>query len=239
MDTVNKASSLILSAGIVIGLSLLALLLGRALVEVKAWDRVVTVKGLSEKEYIADTVIWPLQFTVAANDVSELYKTIETQSAQINAFLLAGGVQENEVSIGKPAITDKLANQYGGNANVQFRYTATQTVTVYSKRVEQVRKLMSSSSQLVEKGIVLSTQSYEAQTEYVFTRLNEVKPEMIEQATLNAREVAQKFAKDSDSQLGKIKRANQGQFSISARDKQHPHIKKIRVVSTIQYTLVD
>ncbi|QCZ92795.1 SIMPL domain-containing protein [Salinimonas iocasae] len=235
----NKASSLILSAGIIIGLSLLALLLGRALVEVKAWDRVVTVKGLSEKEYIADTVIWPLQFTVAANDVSELYKTIETQSAQINAFLLAAGVQENEVSIGKPAITDKLANQYGGNANVQFRYTATQTVTVYSKRVEQVRKLMSSSSQLVEKGIVLSTQSYEAQTEYVFTRLNEVKPEMIEQATLNAREVAQKFAKDSDSQLGKIKRANQGQFSISARDKQHPHIKKIRVVSTIQYTLVD
>ena len=235
----NKASSLILSAGIVIGLSLLALLLGRALVEVKAWDRVVTVKGLSEKEYIADTVIWPLQFTVAANDVSELYKTIETQSAQIKAFLLAAGVQESEVSIGKPAITDKLANQYGGNANVQFRYTATQTVTVYSKRVEQVRKLMSSSSQLVEKGIVLSTQSYEAQTEYVFTRLNEVKPEMIEQATLNAREVAQKFAKDSDSQLGKIKRANQGQFSISARDKQHPHIKKIRVVSTIQYTLVD
>ena len=235
----NKASSLILSAGIIIGLSLLALLLGRALVEVKAWDRVVTVKGLSEKEYIADTVIWPLQFTVAANDVSELYKTIETQSAQINAFLLAAGVQESEVSIGKPAITDKLANQYGGNANVQFRYTATQTVTVYSKRVEQVRKLMSSSSQLVEKGIVLSTQSYEAQTEYVFTRLNEVKPEMIEQATLNAREVAQKFAKDSDSQLGKIKRANQGQFSISARDKQHPHIKKIRVVSTIQYTLVD
>ena len=235
----SKASSLILSAGIVIGLSLLALLLGRALVEVKAWDRVVTVKGLSEKEYIADTVIWPLQFTVAANDVSELYKTIETQSAQIKAFLLAAGVQESEVSIGKPAITDKLANQYGGNANVQFRYTATQTVTVYSKRVEQVRKLMSSSSQLVEKGIVLSTQSYEAQTEYVFTRLNEVKPEMIEQATLNAREVAQKFAKDSDSQLGKIKRANQGQFSISARDKQHPHIKKIRVVSTIQYTLVD
>ena len=235
----NKASSLILSAGIIIGLSLLALLLGRALVEVKAWDRVVTVKGLSEKEYIADTVIWPLQFTVAANDVSELYKTIETQSAQIKAFLLAAGVQESEVSIGKPAITDKLANQYGGNANVQFRYTATQTVTVYSKRVEQVRKLMSSSSQLVEKGIVLSTQSYEAQTEYVFTRLNEVKPEMIEQATLNAREVAQKFAKDSDSQLGKIKRANQGQFSISARDKQHPHIKKIRVVSTIQYTLVD
>lgn len=235
----SKASSVILAAGIVIGLSLLALLLGRSVVEFKAWDRVVTVKGLSEKEYLADTVIWPLQFTVADNDVGGLYKTIEEQSSQIKDFLIAAGVQENEISIGEPAITDKLANQYGGNANVQFRYTANQTVTVYSDRVEHIRKLMSSSSQLVQKGIVLSTQSYEAQTEYVFTRLNEVKPEMIEQATLNAREVAQKFAKDSESKLGKIKRANQGQFSISARDKQHPHIKKIRVVSTIQYTLVD
>ena len=86
---------------------------------------------------------------------------------------------------------------------------------------------------------MLSVQQYNARTEYVFTRLNDVKPGMIEEATVNAREVAEKFAKDSKSQLGKIRQANQGQFSIFARDNHHPHIKKVRVVSTIQYTLVD
>ncbi|WP_018983209.1 SIMPL domain-containing protein [Salinimonas chungwhensis] len=235
----NKSATTILAIGIIIGLTLFGSILGHSLIAFKTWDRVVTVKGLSEKEYLADTVIWPVQFTAADNDLGALYQTIENQSAQINQFLLNAGLTQDEISIGKPDITDKLANQYGGNNNVKFRYSAIQTVTVYSERVEKVRQLMGQSSQLLQKGIVLSTQNYNAQTEFAFTRLNEVKPAMIEEATINAREVAQKFAKDSDSKLGKIKQANQGQFSIFSRDKQHPHIKKVRVVSTIQYTLVD
>ena len=83
------------------------------------------------------------------------------------------------------------------------------------------------------------TGNYHSQTEYIFTRLNEVKPEMIEEATRKAREVAEKFASDSQSKLGKIKNASQGQFSIYARDKNNPHIKKVRVVSTVQYYLSD
>ena len=80
---------------------------------------------------------------------------------------------------------------------------------------------------------------YQGRTEYLFTRLNDVKPEMIEEATTKAREVAEKFAQDSQSKLGKIKRASQGQFSINDRDRQNPHIKKIRVVSTVEYYLSD
>jgi len=62
---------------------------------------------------------------------------------------------------------------------------------------------------------------------------------MVEEATTKAREVATKFAEDSQSKLGKIKRASQGQFSIAARDNNNPHIKKIRVVSTVEYYLSD
>ncbi|QJR79998.1 SIMPL domain-containing protein [Alteromonas pelagimontana] len=235
----SRVSSVIVGVCLVVAMAILGAQLANALVEFKTWDRVVTVKGLSEREYPADHVIWPIQFTEASNDLGALYTTIESHSNTVKQFLLDAGIAEGEVSIGKPEITDKLAQQYGGNNNAEFRYSAIQTVTVFSENVEKVRTVMNSISALLKEGVVLSVQQYNAQTEYVFSRLNEVKPQMIEEATLNAREVAQKFAKDSESRLGKIKQANQGQFSISARDNHHPHIKKVRVVSTIQYTLVD
>ena len=114
-----------------------------------------------------------------------------------------------------------------------------QTVTVYSTDVEGVRKVMGRLVDLGKQGIALTGGDYQNQTEYLFTRLNEVKPKMIEEATTKAREVAEKFAADSRSRLGKIKQARQGQFSIAERDKNNPHIKKVRVVSTIEYYLSD
>ena len=90
-----------------------------------------------------------------------------------------------------------------------------------------------------KKGVGFSEGDYASYTQYLFTRLNEVKPEMVEEATVNARQVAEKFANDSGSRLGKIRRANQGRFTIASRDSQHPHIKRVRVVSTIDYNLVD
>ncbi|WP_131811768.1 SIMPL domain-containing protein, partial [Paraglaciecola hydrolytica] len=138
-----------------------------------------------------------------------------------------------------PAITDKLAQQYGGDMNAKFRYTGVQTITVYSSDVDKVRKVMSSLSSLGKEGIVFIGDNYQAQVEYLFNQLNEVKPAMIEEATNKAREVALKFASDSNSRLGKIKQASQGQFSITDRDKNNPHIKLVRVVSTVEYYLAD
>ena len=115
----------------------------------------------------------------------------------------------------------------------------TQTITVYSKKIKSVRLTMNKLAELGKKGIALTDGGYENTTEYLFTRLNAIKPEMVEEATTKAREVARKFAKDSNSKLGKIKKARQGQFSINARDKNNPHIKKVRVVSTIEYYLSD
>lgn len=239
MTHTNKSSAFILGVFIFLGLAALGYLLGNAAIEYKKYDRSVTVKGLSEREYSADVVIWPIQFTAAGNDLESLYSSIEETTSKIKEFLGENGITTEDITLASPAITDKSAQQYGDNAKPEFRYTAIQTVTVYSKNIESVRTVMGSLSKLGKQGIVFTGDNYQSQTEYIFTRLNEVKPEMIEEATRKAREVAQKFALDSESVLGKIKQASQGQFSISARDKNNPHIKNLRVVSTVEYYLSD
>jgi hypothetical protein len=235
----SRLNPFILGVFIFLGLSMLGYLLGNAVVEFKAFERSVTAKGLSEREYEADIVIWPIQFTQAENDLAELYRSIESHTSEIIKFLEKNGIPSSEITFSAPAITDKSAQQYGGGTPAEFRYTALQTVTVYSENVNTVREIMGRLSELGKKGIVFTGGDYQAQPEYIFTRLNEVKPEMIEESTRKAREVAEKFAADSRSRLGKIKRASQGQFSISPRDKNNPHIKKVRVVSTVVYYLSD
>jgi hypothetical protein len=220
-------------------LSCLGYLLSNAALSFKEYDRSVTAKGLAEREITADIVIWPIRFSAAGNDLTELYDVLESNTSDIKIFLTQKGISDKEISSEPPAITDKLAQQYSGNVKTEFRYSAFQTVTVYSNNVKGVRELMSGLSSLGKKGIVFSGTNYEAKPEYIFTGLNEIKPEMIEEATKNARKVAQKFATDSESKLGKIKKATQGQFSIRDRDKNNPHIKKVRVVSTVEYYLSD
>jgi hypothetical protein len=238
MQENSRANVFILGFFIFLGLSSLGYLLANAAVKVKEYERSVTAKGLSEREYTADIVIWPIQFTAANNDLSQLYKLVDANSLKIKQFLLKKGIKEKEVSFSSPVITDKSAQQYG-NAKAEFRYAAMQTVTVYSEDIKHVREMMNSLSELGRSGIAFTGNNYQSQTKYIFTRLNEVKPEMIEEATKQARVVAQKFAADSQSKLGKIRKASQGQFSISARDQNSPHIKKVRVVSTVEYYLSD
>ncbi len=215
MPQTNKAFAFILGFFVFMGLSSLGYLLGDAAIEYKQYDRSVTVKGLSEREFEADIVIWPIQFSAAENDLDKLYDALEKSSLKTKAFLSNKGIGPEEVTFSSPAITDKSAQQYGGNMRPEFRYTAFQTITVYSSNIAAVRSVMGSLSELGKQGIVFTGDNYQSQTEYIFTRLNEVKPEMVEEATRKAREVAEKFATDSNSKLGKIKQASQGQFSIS------------------------
>ncbi|MGM7449585.1 SIMPL domain-containing protein [Idiomarina sp. ST20R2A10] len=235
----STKNTLILGISLIISSVVIGLIGSNAVLEHKSMERSVTVKGLSEREYLADTVIWPIQFTAASNDLSEIYETMEASNEKVIAFLREKGIETDEISSSAPSITDKSAQRYGSSQPAEFRYTATQAITVYSNKVEEVRSVMGDLAELGKEGIVLSSDDYQAQPEYLFTRLNEVKPEMIEEATKKAREVAEKFATDSNSQLGKIKQARQGQFSISARDRHNPHLKNVRVVSTIEYYLSD
>jgi hypothetical protein len=130
------------------------------------------------------------------------------------------------------------AERYG-NDRVQYRYNVTSILTVTSPKVDLVRKLNTSQSDLLKQGIAITGGDYRFQTQYLFTGLNEIKPQMIENATKNARVTAQKFAEDSNSKLGKIRTAYQGQFSITDRDANTPYIKNVRVVTTVDYYLND
>jgi hypothetical protein len=234
----NYKSSLILGICILLGLTFLGFLLGSSAIKVKEYERTVTVKGLSEKEYPADVALWPIYFSSANNDLAKLYAAIEKDTNEIIGFLKDNGFEKQEITVSPPSLIDKLSQGYE-KSKIEFRYTATQNITVYSKKISNVRATMNKLATLGKKGIAFTGNSYQNTTEYLFTRLNDIKPIMVEEATTKAREVAEKFAKDSDSKLGKIKRARQGQFSINNRDKNNPHIKKIRVVSTIEYYLSD
>ncbi|MFZ7128207.1 MAG: SIMPL domain-containing protein [Desulfobacterales bacterium] len=235
----HAKSAFILGLFIFLGLSVLGWFLGSQLIEFKKLERSVTVKGLSEREYPADIALWPIQFVAATNNLTELYSTLESNTVEIVGFLERNGIHSDEITVASPVVTDKLAQSYGDNSRIEFRYSATQTVTVYSPKVDTVRAVIRRLVELGKKGIAFSGGDYHSTTEYIFTRLNDVKPEMIEEATTKAREVAQKFAQDSSSRLGKIRRASQGQFTIEDRDRNTPYVKKVRVVSTVEYYLSD
>lgn len=239
MKTTSNSMAFILGFFIFLGLAALGFQVGKAAIEFKQLERVVTVKGLAEKEVAADLVIWPIQFINAHNDLQALYESIDENTNKIKAFLHDNNIAPNDITVPSPAITDKSAHEWGSDNRAEFRYSATQTVTVHSEHVAQVRFIMTELSELGRHGIVLMGGNYDAQTEYIYTQLNDIKPEMIEEATRNARESATKFAEDSQSELGKIRRASQGQFSISPRDRNNPHIMNVRVVSTIEYYLSD
>ena len=235
----GKAGAAILGLAIFCGLAALGYLLGDAALKVKAMERTVRVKGLSEREYPADIVIWPIRFVAADNNLQNLYETIESDTIKIKNFLKKYKISESDITVNPPAVTDKTAQSYGNSNRIKFRYSAIQTVTVYSHEIKLVNLAISSLGELGKQGIVFISDDYEARPEYIFTRLNEVKPKMIEEATRKARDVALKFAADSKSRLGKIKRASQGRFEIFSRDKSTPYIKRVRVVSTVEYYLSD
>ncbi len=221
---------------IMIGLVVLGTMIPKAVGEYRSYDRTVNVKGLCEREVKADKVIWPVVYKVMADDIQSLYDQTDRNNAEIMSFLEKGGITKNEITVSVPQISDKYANEYGSNDRA-YRYIATNVITVYTDKVDMVLGLMSRQSDLLKKGIVTGGNSWENPVEFKYEGLNDIKPSMIEEATKNAREAAEKFAKDSDSRLGKIRTANQGTFTIENRDSNTPYIKKVRVVTSVTYYL--
>lgn len=222
-----------------LGLVLLGLSIKSGIKTFSQRDRVVNVKGLSEMEVQADKVIWPLVYKDVGNDLPSLYDNMNLKNQTIVSFLKSNGITDEEISISAPQVVDLQAERYSSNTS-PYRYNITSVITVSSDKVDLVRKLMSEQGELLRQGIAVSGGAdYQYNVQFMFTKLNDVKPQMIEDATKNAREAAVKFAEDSNSKLGKIKSANQGQFSIADRDANTPHIKNVRVVSTIEYYLKD
>lgn len=202
----------------------------------KSYDRSVSVKGLCEKEVMADKVIWPLVYKLVGNDMETIYSEITAKNGIIVGYLMENGIPKNEISVAAPNVVDLKADRYASQDKI-YRYNVTCVITVASGNVEKVRELIATQGDLIAKGVTLVSGDYQYNTIYEFTGLNEIKPQMIEEATANARQVAQKFAEDSKSRLGKIKRASQGQFSVTSRDSNTPYIKNVRVVTSVDYYL--
>lgn len=221
-----------------IGLCFLGISIKSGIKYFRDTDRTVTVKGLAEMEVFANKVTWPLMFKDLGDDLPTLYNNINTKNKTIVSFLKSKGITDREISIAAPEIIDMQAERYS-NTPSPFRYNVTSVITVTSNNVSVVRALISKQSELLKQGIALTAGDFRFNVVYDFTKLNEVKPKMIENATKNARKSAEKFATDSDSKLGKIKTADQGQFTITDRDPNTPYIKNVRVVTTIDYYLKD
>ncbi len=203
----------------------------------------VTVKGLSEMDVKADLAIWKLKFVITGKELFSAQKEITSQASEILAFLKQQGFTETEIKLGRIETNDLMANPYRNNENNDMRFILSQTITVRSTNVDLVEESLTKTDNLISKGIIFDSSSYEYPVSYIFTKLNDIKPKMLEEATKNAKEAAYEFAKSSGSIVGKIRRANQGVFSILPREQTRGNSesqqieKTVRVVSTIEYWL--
>ncbi len=216
-----------------------AYLIGDTHRKAKAYDRHVEVKGLAEREVLADLAVWPLEISLAENDLQLLNKKLIDQKARLRAFFEELGFTEAEINIGVSSIKDRQADEYAANTRAPFRFRGKAEITLRTNDLEKMQTALEASLILSEEGILINSKNSWRPIQYIFTGLNDIKPEMIEEATKKAKEVAERFAEDSNSKVGKIRSANQGLFTINDLDPSTPHIKKVRVVSTVQYMLED
>lgn len=224
------------AAILALGLLLLGLFVKQGLTNLAQKDRHVSVRGLAEREVQADRVTWPITYKCVGSNLVTLYADVNRANAAIKAYLVQNGIPPKEISVGAPQVVDRWADQYGSE-RPSDRYNLTCVTTVTSHSVERVRGLIMRTGELLKQGIAVSVGDWQNQVQYEFTGLNKIKPQMIEEATHNARQAAKKFAKDSGSKLGKIESASQGLFSVDDRDAYSPHIKRVRVVTQIDYYL--
>ena len=201
-------------------------------------DRNVTVKGLAEKEVEADKVTWPIPTKELGNDLPELYSRINATTQKVKTFLKQHGLKDEEISVNAPVVIDLNADQYNNNLRA-FRYNITSTITVTSRNVKLVRNIMARQGELLKQGVAVVDGGYENRTTYEFVSFQQMKPQMMQEAIKNAETTAEQFAKNSKSSLDKIMHADQGQFSIDDRDQNTPYIRKVRVVTTVTYSLKD
>jgi hypothetical protein len=234
------SASAILGITLGLGLVIAGFFVGDALYKARASERYVTVKGLAERIVKADLAIWPLTFKETDNDLVRLQRKVDTNRKAIREFLVGAGFSEAEISESPVDIMDFEAQPYiQPGENRQYRYMAQATLILRSPNVALVKQAMERSGELVSGGIALVGSEYGQRAEFLYTSLGKIKPEMIAEATQDARRAAEQFARDSGSETGAIRKATQGLFSIEDRDRFSPDQKHVRVVTTIEYYLDD
>ena len=232
MEMHMKENRLIAAAMIAVGIVCLGWFVKAGIDNFANKDRHVTVKGLAEREVPADKVTWSIGTKVTGNDLPLLYESINQQTDKIKSFLKQNGLDEKEITVNPPTINDLEAREWGEN-NKSFRYIVSTTITVATGKVEQVNKAIFRQAELLKQGVAIENSN----AQYDYASFQQMKPEMMAEAIKNAQKTAEQFAEASNARLGGIQTAGQGQFEIDNRDENTPYIKKLRVVTTITYSL--
>jgi len=238
---VETWSAVILGIGVALG----GFFIGTGFYRGRATDRIVTVKGISERDVEADVALWPLRFVATHDNLREAQSQIKRSHDDVMRFLESHGIAPEEAEVQQLEVTDVLTNPYRTGPTLS-RYIIEQTIMVRTSDPAKISNASQAVGELVDAGVILSSGVMgRSGPTYLFTNLSDLKPEMIAEATAQARRAAEQFAQDSGSRIGKIRRANQGVFVILARDRA-PGIseesqlhKTVRVVSTVEYYLKD
>lgn len=213
-----------------------AVILAVGLANIITPERSVSVRGLAEREVDADFAVWNMSFSMGENSLESMQKSILEKTEVIKKYLIKHGLEESDFTVKPAAITDNSLNSYMDQTKITYKFVAQQTILVRSGKIEAVKSAYADSLELVSAGIAVS-QDYDSKVSYEFTKLNDIKPEMIAEATKNARTAAEQFAHDSNSKVGKIKKATQGLFTIEDAAVGLEDKKSVRVVNTVEYLL--
>lgn len=227
----------IAAAVVALGLAAAGWFASQGMTKLRTADRYVTVKGSAEKIVDADLVVWPLSQTVGGNELGAVQAQLDANTQTIRGFLTSAGFKDDEIVVSPPRLEDRWAYSYGDNRPLE-RYRYSNTVTLRTGKVTEALAALRRSGDIVAKGVMLNTDDGGGPN-FDYTKLNDIKPALIAEATSNARKSAEQFAKDSGARIGGIRNANQGVISIENRDAGSPQIKKIRVVTTVDYFLKD
>jgi uncharacterized protein len=234
------ARTVLIAAAIVIG----GWLVARGLVQFRVGDRTVSVKGVAERVVKADVALWPLRLVAADNDLGAAQRRIQADRRTVTQFLTRYGIDSSRVELQGISATDTRANPYGPERPAATRYVVNMTLMVRTSDIDRLALAAQNVGELLAAGVVFSSGEYGASgPTYLFTRLNDLKPEMLAEANANAMKAAQEFARSSRSSVGEIRRANQGVFEILARDpapgvQQESQVQKtLRVVTSVEYGL--
>jgi len=248
----DNRKTTIISISIIIGLTLSALVVGRAIQRFKQEDRTISVKGFAEREVKSDLAVWTIRTRVAGNDLDAGSKESELAKNKVIDFLQKNNITGEEIIVKGLVVNDKKAREYGDNNVNGFRYLIDNVVQVRSNKVDNIQKVSRMTDELLKAGVIITNENeFGGAVRFYFTRLNDIKPAMLTEATINARKAAEQFATESKMRLGKLKNANQGLFTIMDRDSflasqssgdYYPGggsdlVKKVRVVVSIDYSV--
>ena len=218
---------------------------GQSLENSRKPARTVTVKGLAEKDVKANLGFWPIKFVAAGPTLESASGSLSEAEKTVRQFLTERGVQNSEIEVQNIRVEDRFVGYNGGNYSPDARYNLQQDMLVTTANVDDLAAASREVGELIKAGVVFSSDSWSGGPSFVFTGISDLKSEMLTQATQRAKQAAQQFAEQSQSKVGNIKSANQGVLQILPavdipNDRPDKQIdKKVRVVSTVTYFLVD